>query len=97
MNNIASKLSEAGFKVQSNNRYSVNNDLNIVIKNNNIDFEKMKEIFKKHAGQSKVFFEITQNNKTKRIQTNYMVNNNTFLITELVDKIGNGILIRPLT
>jgi len=94
MNNIASKLSEAGFKVPSNNRYSVNNDLNIVIKNNNIDFEKMKEIFKKHAGQSKVFFEITQNNKTKRIQTDYMVNNNTFLITELVGKIGNGIFIR---
>ena len=94
MNNIASKLSEAGFKVSSNNRYSVNNDLNIVIKNNNIDFEKMKEIFKKHAGQSKVFFEITQNNKTKRIQTDYMVNNNIFLITELVGKIGNGIFIR---
>ncbi len=96
MSNIASKLSEAGFKVPSNNRYSVNSDLNIVIKNNNIDFEKMKEIFKKHTGQSKVFFEIIQNNKTKRIQTDYMVNNNTFLITELVGKIGNGIFIRPV-
>ncbi len=53
--------------------------------------EKLKEIFSKHKGENKVYFEINLNGEKKIIETEFFVNNGPFLITEIKNRLGEKI------
>ena len=67
-----------------------------VIFNKDIDtanLEKLKQIFAKFTGKSKVIFKIQQNNKTKILETAFRVNHNASLTKELLDNFKDMITI----
>jgi DNA polymerase-3 subunit alpha len=73
------------------NQYTINRDLKIFFKKNP-DYEcltKLKQIFIKYNGSNNVILLIQEENGTKTIKTDFQVNNNSFLITELKNKFGD--------
>lgn len=93
--NNVNGLSGSGYQDGARNEHSLDKDIKIIF-NRNIDdnsLKKLKEIFSKFSGSNKVFFEIKINNEIKILETNFQVNNSSFLITELKNKLGNIITI----
>lgn len=77
-------------------RYSYDKDLRIVFTRMDIDekvFQTISEIFKKYPGQSKVFFVLRDNGNTRTIETDFRINNSSFLYTKLKNMLGDLIII----
>lgn len=81
---------------QNKNRYAIKKDLRIgfnqVISNDIL--YKLKGIFARYAGDNKVVIELSINGKIKVIETDFKVNNSSFLITELRNKMGDTIFFK---
>lgn len=93
INEVIEKFKKAEMGGGSSSKFVIARDLKITFKEN-IDeelMEKMKIVFVKYAGVSKVFFEIYVNGYPKVIETDYKVNNTSFLITELKNRLGDAI------
>jgi DNA polymerase-3 subunit alpha len=68
-------------------------DLKIVFQQNfdQSALPKLKEIFDKYRGHSRVILEIKIGDETKVIETNYLVNFTPYLATEITNRLGNAI------
>jgi len=76
-------------------KYSIKRDLNIEFVGNpdNDGLISLRQIFAKHKGDSRVSFAIAVNGEKKKIETEFRVNNSSFLITELKARLGQRIKI----
>jgi DNA polymerase III subunit alpha len=96
INEVLDKFKKADFggnTGQGTSSYSNGGDLKIIF-GESISaqgLEKLKEIFSKHKGQNKVFFEIIINGEKKIIETEFFVNHGPFLITEINNRLGTKV------
>jgi DNA polymerase-3 subunit alpha len=93
--NQANNFGDSGARTPEQ-RYSFNNDLKIVFTRMDVDeknFLTLSEIFKKYPGHSKVYFVLKDNGNTKTIETDFKVNNTSFLHIKLRNMLGSLILI----
>jgi DNA polymerase III subunit alpha len=93
---VLDKFKKADFGGNSgspSSSYSNGGDLKIVFGSqvSAHGIEKLKEIFSKHKGQNKVYFEIVQNGEKKTIETDFFVNNGPFLVTEIKNRLGENV------
>lgn len=93
INEVIEKFKKAEFGSSGGSKFVIAKDLKIIFRKNiGADIlERMKEVFVKYSGVSKVFFEIEVNGFLKTIETDYRVNNTSFLITELKSRVGDAI------
>jgi len=74
-------------------------DLKIIFHKNLTEsgLAKLKEVFSKYSGYDRVFFEIKVGDKTNMLETNYKVNNNSILITELLGKFSGSLGVEKIS
>ena len=90
-NHLAGQINSANNGNDKNRIVSSDNTVKFsplkIIFNKDIDtanLERLKQIFAKFTGKSKVIFKIQQNSKTKILETAFRVNNNASLTKELL-------------
>jgi DNA polymerase III subunit alpha len=88
-----------GAVANENDKYRLGDDLRIVVsKNLNQEIlEKLKNIFQKYPGINKVYLEVKMNDEYKILETDFKVKNNSFLITELKNRLGDLVEIKKIT
>lgn len=102
INEVVEKFKSAEYGSQESSgssQYAVHGDIKIVFGGQMTawSLNKLKDIFFKHKGQDKVYLEIPQNGQKKLIQTDFRINGNVFLITELKSRFGSSIQIEKVT
>ncbi len=99
-NHLADKINSTNNGKDKNRIVSPDNTVKFpplkIIFNKDIDaanLERLKQIFAKFAGKSKVIFKIQQNGKAKILETAFRVNNNAGLTKNLLDNFKEMITI----
>jgi len=100
---VVSKFHKAEFgnqamQMSNKNIHVLLEDIKIVFKEGVTahTINTIKEILSKHKGGNKVFFEISQNGEKRTLETDILISNNSFLITELKGRMGGLITVEKL-
>jgi len=64
---------------------------------NGVALDKLKEKLAKYPGQNKVYFEVSQNGQVTRVETEYKVNTNNILVTELKNAFPNSLDVKLIS
>ncbi len=77
----------------SASKYAIKRDLHIEFVSNpdNENLQWLRQVFAKHKGDSRVTLEFSIDGEKKKIETEFRVNNSSFLITELKSHLGRNI------